>query len=164
MVQILLVQMPSRRQKRSLSRTRTYHSSRQENFSFQPSVYFSYLAAISCAYPLLFFLTKKSGEIYQSVKFNAQNFSLIGVAAHGWKNIKSGPYNPKTTGTLILILSINNTPLPFKAFGKPVSIKQSKITKKFETEYSSFLLTGCWHIYSSMTQYVVNIIILYWYI
>ena len=33
-----------------------------------------------------------------SGKFNAQNFSLIIVAAHGWKNLKLGPYNPKTTG------------------------------------------------------------------
>ena len=36
--------------------------------------------AISCNYP--FPTKKKSGKTYQSVKFNAQNFSLMRVAAH----------------------------------------------------------------------------------
>ena len=83
------------------------------------------------------------------------------VAAHGWKNLKLDQYNPKSTGTLILLLSINYITVPVKAFYKPVIMKT---ISKCEADYPSLLLTWCRHTYSLRTQYVVHIITLYWYI
>ena len=68
---------------------------RQENFSFHTSVNCSHLAVIPMHLSIHDFpYQKKCGETYQSVKLNAPNFSLIGVTAHSWWNLETGPIPP----------------------------------------------------------------------
>ena len=96
MVQILGAQKPSRGQKSSLSPIYPYHSSRQENFSFQPSVNCSHPAEIIMHLSIHDFPYKKNYmKTYLSVNLNAQTFFLqIRVTTHSWWNFKTGPIPP----------------------------------------------------------------------